>query len=206
LPGLTLKLIPNGQKLEVRVKGPTVTPGYLNRPDLTEAAFDEEGFYKLGDAAKFVDPYEPAKGLIFDGRVTEDFKLSSGTWVSVGTLRPDIVAACSPYVLDVVVTGQDKPFVGALVWPSPAALAGLGEDALAKLWPILQERLAAFNAAAGGSSRRIGRFSILKELPSIDAGEITDKGYVNQRASLERRHAEVDALYARDPGPDVVAL
>jgi feruloyl-CoA synthase len=188
------------------VKGPTVTSGYHNDPEKTAAAFDEEGFYKLGDACRFLDPDDPSQGLVFDGRVTEDFKLDSGTWVSVGTLRPDVVAACSPYVLDAVVTGQDKPFAGALIWPSPAALAGLGEGPFAKLALILKDRLQAFNASAGGSSRRIGRFQILRELPSIDAGEITDKGYVNQRAALERRHAEVEALYAREPGANVVEL
>ena len=206
LPGITLKLVPNGTKLEVRVKGPTVASGYHNDPEKTAAAFDEEGFYKLGDACRFLNPDDPSQGLVFDGRVTEDFKLDSGTWVSVGTLRPDVVAACTPYVLDAVITGQDKPFAGALIWPSPAALAGLGENPFGKLEAILKERLQAFNALAGGSSRRIGRFTILRELPSIDAGEITDKGYVNQRAALERRHAEVAALYAKPPGPDVVEL
>ena len=206
LPGITLKLVPNGAKLEVRVKGPTVTSGYHNDPEKTAAAFDEEGFYKLGDACRFLDPDDPSQGLVFDGRVTEDFKLDSGTWVSVGTLRPDLVAACSPYVLDVVVTGQDKPFVGALIWPSPGAMAGLGEGAPDRIEAILRERLSEFNATAGGSSRRVGRFVILNDLPSIDAGEITDKGYVNQRAALERRHAEVEALYARSPGAGVVEL
>jgi feruloyl-CoA synthase len=206
LPGITLKLVPNGTKLEVRVKGPTVTTGYHNDPEKTAAAFDEEGFYKLGDACRFLDPDDPSQGLVFDGRVTEDFKLDSGTWVSVGTLRPDVVAACTPYVLDVVITGQDEPFAGALIWPSPAALAGLGEDPVPKLEAILKAKLAAFNASAGGSSRRIGRFTILRELPSIDAGEITDKGYVNQRAALERRHADVAALYAKPPGAGVVEL
>ena len=206
LPGITLKLVPNGAKLEVRVKGPTVTSGYHNDPEKTAAAFDEEGFYKLGDACRFLDPDDPSQGLVFDGRVTEDFKLDSGTWVSVGTLRPDLVAACSPYVLDVVVTGQDKPFVGALIWPSPGAMAGLGEGAPDRLEAILRERLSEFNATAGGSSRRVGRFVILNDLPSIDAGEITDKGYVNQRAALERRHAEVEALYARSLGAGVVEL
>jgi feruloyl-CoA synthase len=206
LPGITLKLVPNGSKLEVRVKGPTVTTGYHNDPEKTAAAFDEEGFYKLGDAARFLDPDDPAQGLVFDGRVTEDFKLDSGTWVSVGTLRPDLVAACSPYVMDLVVAGQDKPFVSALIWPSPAAIASLGDDPLVKLTGLLKERLEAFNASAGGSSRRIGRFTILTEPPSIDAGEITDKGYVNQRATLERRHALVEALYASAPPPAVVSL
>jgi feruloyl-CoA synthase len=204
LPGVTLKLVPNGTKLEVRVKGPTVTRGYHNDPMRTAAAFDEEGFYKLGDAARFIDPEDPSQGLVFDGRVTEDFKLDSGTWVSVGTLRPDLVAACTPYVFDAVITGQDKPFAGALLWPSPAALASLGEDPLDKLTALLKARIGAFNAAAGGSSRRIGRFTLLTEPPSIDAGEITDKGYVNQRATLERRAALVDALYAEPSGPGVI--
>ncbi len=200
LPGVTLKLVPNGGKLEVRVKGPTVTSGYHRDAGKTAEAFDEEGFYKLGDAAKFVDPEDPSKGLVFDGRVTEDFKLDSGTWVSVGTLRPDVIAACSPFVADVVLTGQDKPFVGALIWPTAAGLAALETDgqpgtAQEKLHAVLAERLKTFNAAAGGSSRRIGRFVVLTEPPSIDAGEITDKGYINQRAVLERRHAIVEKLY-----------
>jgi feruloyl-CoA synthase len=211
LPGITLKLVPNGSKLEVRVKGPTVTTGYHNDPEKTAAAFDEEGFYKLGDAARFVDPEDPAKGLVFDGRVTEDFKLDSGTWVSVGTLRPDIVAACSPYILDAVVAGQDKPFLGVLVWPSLAGMqagaaeAGQGEP-LEKLARLLAAKLAEFNRTAGGSSRRVGRFVVMAEPPSIDAGEITDKGYVNQRATLEHRHELAASLYANPPGPGVVGL
>jgi feruloyl-CoA synthase len=206
LPGITLKLVPNGSKLEVRVKGPTVTTGYHNDPEKTAAAFDEEGFYKLGDACRFLDPARPELGLVFDGRVTEDFKLDSGTWVSVGTLRPDVVAACTPYAFDMVIAGQDKPFVGALIWPSPAALPGLGENPIEKLKDVLRERIAAFNTTAGGSSRRIGRFVVMLEPPSIDAGEITDKGYVNQRATLERRHALVEALYANPPGQGVVVV
>lgn len=211
LPGIRLKLAPSGSKYEVRVKGPTVAAGYHKDPERTAAAFDEEGFYRLGDAARFVDPEDPAKGLVFDGRVTEDFKLDSGTWVSVGVLRPDIVAACSPYIHDAVITGQDKPFIGAMLWPSPAGLAALVADPgpgtpLEKLVAILRERLGAFNAAAGGSSRRVGRFTILTEPPSIDAGEITDKGYVNQRATLERRADRVEAIYAKTPGEGVFAV
>ena len=206
LPGITLKLVPNGSKLEVRVKGPTVTTGYHNDPEKTAAAFDEEGFYKLGDACRFLDPERPELGLVFDGRVTEDFKLDSGTWVSVGTLRPDLVAACTPYAFDMVIAGQDKPFASALIWPSPAALPTLGDNPLEKLKAELKERIAAFNATAGGSSRRIGRFIVMLEPPSIDAGEITDKGYVNQRATLERRHALVESLYANPPGEGVVVV
>ncbi len=206
LPGITLKLVPNGSKLEVRVKGPTVTTGYHNDPEKTAAAFDEEGFYKLGDACRFLDPERPELGLVFDGRVTEDFKLDSGTWVSVGTLRPDLVAACTPYAFDMVIAGQDKPFASALIWPSPAALPTLGDNPIEKLKAELKERIAAFNATAGGSSRRIGRFIVMLEPPSIDAGEITDKGYVNQRATLERRHALVESLYANPPGEGVVVV
>lgn len=211
VPGVTIKLVPNGTKLEVRVKGPTVTTGYHNDPEKTAAAFDEEGFYKLGDAAKFVDDNDPSQGMIFDGRVTEDFKLDSGTWVSVGTLRPDLVAACSPYVMDAVIAGQDKPFIGALLWPSMAGMQALAADPgpgspIDKLTAILRERLAAFNATAGGSSRRVGRFVIMTEPPSIDASEITDKGYVNQRATLERRDALVKAIYATPAGDGVISV
>ncbi|KAI6244396.1 Acyl-CoA synthetase [Aphelenchoides fujianensis] len=196
---------------EVRVKGPTVAAGYHKDPEKTAAAFDEEGFYRLGDAARFVDPDDPAKGLVFDGRVTEDFKLDTGTWVSVGVLRPDIVAACSPYIHDAVITGQDKPFVGAMLWPSPAGLAALVADPspgtpLEKLVAVVRARLAVFNAEAGGSSRRVARFTLLTEPPSIDAGEITDKGYVNQRAALERRADRVAALYAKEPGDGVFGV
>ena len=211
LPGITLKLVPNGSKLEVRVKGPTVTAGYHNDPERTAAAFDEEGFYKLGDAVRFVDPEDPAKGLIFDGRVTEDFKLDSGTWVSVGTLRPDLVAACSPYVQDAVIAGQDKGCVAALFWPSVAALQTLAAapgagTPLDKISALILDRLAAFNRTAGGSSRSVRRFAIMTEPPSLDAGEITDKGYVNQRAVLERRADLVAALHAAPPGAGVVAV
>ncbi|MBI1407747.1 MAG: AMP-binding protein [Caulobacter sp.] len=211
LPGITLKLVPNGGKMEVRVKGPTVTTGYVGDAEKTAAAFDEEGFYKLGDAAKFIDENDPAQGLMFDGRVTEDFKLDSGTWVSVGTLRPELVAACSPWIMDAVVAGQDKPFIGLLVWPSMAGMQALAADEgpgspIEKLTALLTEKLTAFNASAGGLSRRVGRFAIMLDPPSIDAGEITDKGYVNQRATLERRADLVKALYGDGSAPGVVSL
>jgi len=211
LPGITLKLVPNGTKLEVRVKGPTVTPGYLARPDLTKAAFDEEGFYSLGDAAKFLDENDPEKGLVFDGRVTEDFKLDSGTWVSVGTLRAQAVAAASPVLFDCVVCGQDKPFVGLLAWPNmPAAIQMTGknniDEVLAdpRLRDFIRERFSAFNKSQPGTSSRIRRVLLMAEPPSIDGHEITDKGYVNQRATLERRKALVDRLYAG--GPDMIEI
>lgn len=201
-PGTTIKLAPVGEKLEVRVKGASVMPGYLNMPARNAEAFDEEGFYRLGDAARFEDPAHPEKGLIFDGRVTEDFKLSSGTWVSVGTLRPSIIAACAPLVSDAVICGQDKSYIGALIWPSLAALTSATDEsggdkdkALVALTQRVGEKISAFNSAQGGSSRRIGKFSLLATPPSLDAGEITDKGYVNQRRAQDVRAAEVARLF-----------
>lgn len=211
LPGLTLKLAPTGSKMEVRVKGPTVMTGYLDMPEKNADAFDEEGFYRLGDAGRLADPDRPEAGLVFDGRVTEDFKLNSGTWVSVGVLRPDLVAACAPLVADAVICGQDKPFVGALVWPAPAAFAAAvqaaGGDAAAALKALGEEisgRLAVFNRAQGGTSRQVGRFIVLSSPPSLDAGEITDKGYVNQRVAQDNRSGEVAALFSEPPGPGVL--
>ena len=212
LPGTTLKLVPNGEKLEVRVKGPTVMPGYHNDPKKNAEVFDEEGFYCLGDAVKFVDENDPNKGLVFDGRVGEDFKLSSGTWVSVGTLRPDFVAACSPLIFDAVICGQDKDFATALVWPSPAAAeqyvkaAGDPAKGFAALVGDLTRKAAVFNASEQGSSRRIKRLMVMTEAPSIDAGEITDKGYVNQRLVISRRANLVQALYAEPLAPGVIQL
>ena len=212
LPGTTLKLVPNGEKLEVRVKGPSVMPGYHNDPKKNAEVFDEEGFYCLGDAVKFVDENDPNQGLVFDGRVGEDFKLSSGTWVSVGTLRPDFVAACSPLIFDAVICGQDKDFATALVWPSPvtaeqyAKAAGDPAKGFAALTSDLARKAAAFNASEPGSSRRIKRVLVMTEPPSIDAGEITDKGYVNQRLVISRRSNLVQALYAEPPGPGVIQL
>jgi feruloyl-CoA synthase len=211
LPGITLKLVPNGTKLEVRVKGPTVTPGYHGREDLTKAAFDDEGFYSLGDAAKFMDENDPAQGLVFDGRVTEDFKLDSGTWVSVGTLRAHAVAAASPLVFDCVVCGQDKPFVALLAWPNmQAAIQFTGKNNIGevladpKLRDAIRDKFVAHNKAQPGTSSRVKRVLLMAEPPSVDGHEITDKGYVNQRATLERRKALVDKLYAG--GPEIIEI
>lgn len=213
LPGLTLKLVPNGSKLEVRVKGPTLMPGYLNLPEKNAEVFDEEGYYCLGDAAKFVDEDDPNQGIIFDGRVGEDFKLSSGTWVSVGTLRPDLVAACSPLVFDAVICGQDKNFASAMFWPAPATfesyVRNAGGDQMAAFGAFTKDlaaKVAAFNAGEPGSSRRIKRFLVMTEPPSIDKGEITDKGYVNQRQTQDCRADLVASLYADTPSPMVVQL
>jgi feruloyl-CoA synthase len=213
LPGITLKLVPNGTKYEVRVKGPTVTPGYHKRPDLTKAAFDDEGFYSLGDAAKFIDENDPAQGLVFDGRVTEDFKLDSGTWVSAGTLRAHAVAAASPLVFDCVVCGQDKPFVGLLAWPVMAAAGALTgksdpNDIVADetLRAAVRDKFAEYNKAQSGSSTRIKRVILMAEPPSVDGHEITDKGYVNQRATMDRRRLLVDKLFAAKPDAEVIEV
>ncbi|HEX4929053.1 MAG TPA: feruloyl-CoA synthase [Burkholderiales bacterium] len=187
-----LKLVPSAGKLEVRVRGPNVTPGYYKRPDLTAAAFDEEGFYRIGDAVRFADPDDPAKGIVFDGRVAEDFKLSTGTWVNVGNVRVRLIAAADPLIADAVITGHDRDEIGALVFLSPAA-----KDA-----PDLTARLKAAMAkmaSDGGSSMQVRRVLVMAEPPSIDANEITDKGYMNQRAVLERRAALVQKLYSADP-------
>jgi feruloyl-CoA synthase len=202
-PGTEIKLAPVFGKHELRVKGPNVTPGYWKRPDLTAAAFDEEGFFRMGDAGRFVDPEAPARGLVFDGRIAEDFKLASATWVHVGALRPEVIAAAAPLVQDAVITGLDKDEIGLLLILNPIACQGLFAEAtleglsrLPELRARLQEAFLAHNAEHPASSQRIGRFLILTEPLSIDADEITDKGYINQRAVLSRRAHLVERLYA----------
>ena len=202
-PGTELKLVPSGTKLEVRVRGPNVTPGYWRRDDLTREAFDEEGFYRIGDAMKFVDPDDPAKGLAFDGRVAEDFKLMSGTWVHVGTVRVQLIAACDPLVQDAVITGHDREEMGALAFVNPAAAKALGLDTDG-VRARLQTALGKLAAESTGTSTAPVRLLVLDEPPSIDANEITDKGYINQRAVLERRAALVERLHAG--GPEVILL
>lgn len=198
-PGVTLKLVPNGQKLEVRVKGPNVMSGYLDEPDLTKEAFDEEGFYRMGDAVKLADPERAEAGLIFDGRVSEDFKLTSGTWVSVTHVRTGIVAKAAGLISDLVVCGHDRESLGVLVWASPLSDTST-------LRARLEEVLRAWNRENPGSSMSVRRARVLRDPPSSDAGEITDKGYTNQRACLERRAADVEALFAAAPDPDVIVL
>ncbi len=191
--GCELKLLPSGEKLEVRVRGVNVTPGYYRRPDLTQSAFDEEGFYRIGDAAKLADPADASRGIVFDGRVAEDFKLSSGTWVSAGTVRVKLIAAADATIQDAVITGHDRNEVGALVFLSPGAV-----DPVEKIRAALKK----LAAEGGGASTYPARVLVCTEPPSIDANEITDKGYMNQRAVLERRAALVDKLYAG--GPEVI--
>lgn len=200
LPGMELKFVPNGEKLEMRVRGVSVFPGYRNAPELTTQAFDEEGYYLIGDAGRLVDEADPTRGVAFDGRVAEDFKLTTGTWVSVGTLRVKLVSALAPYAQDAVITGHGQAEVGALVFPSPQARELDPEVLAAKV----REALRSLAAEGGGSSQCPTRVRLLDEPPSPDAGEITDKGYINQRAVLARRAAEVEALYAEPPGARVI--
>ena len=194
LPGVEVKFVPNGDKLELRVRGPNVFPGYRNAPELTAAAFDEEGFYRIGDAGRLVDPDDPAQGMAFDGRVAEDFKLMSGTWVSVGTLRLKVVNALAPHAADVVITGHDREEIGLLVFPTPQAKALPAGELRGHIHAALQR----MKAEGAGSSQTPCCALVLDEPPNADAGEITDKGYINQRAVLARRAADVAALYSRD--------
>lgn len=217
-PGVDLKLVPSASGTanlyELRLRGVNVTPGYHGQPELTAAAFDEEGYYRIGDAGSFVDPADPAQGLLFGGRLTEEFKLSTGTFVQVGELRTDAIAAASPVLLDALVTGQDRPWVGLLAWPSLPGCRQLTGEPDAGFAQVLRHpavrahlarALAAHNAAAqGASSRRIERVLLLEEPPSIDGHELTDKGYVNQRAGLQRRAAWVERLYAEVPDDEVI--
>ncbi len=197
LPGLELKFVPSGtgahDKLEMRVRGVTIFPGYRNAPQQTTEAFDDEGYYRIGDAGRLADLTRPEGGVVFDGRVAEDFKLGTGTWVSVGTLRVRLVSALAPLAQDVVITGHDRDQVGALIFPSPQA-RDLPPEQLRRQ---VSEALSALQRDGGGSSQAVARALLLAEPPNADAGEITDKGYINQRAVLARRAAEVQALYAR---------
>lgn len=192
LPGLELKFVPNGEKLEMRVKGVSVFPGYRDAPRETAEAFDEEGYYRIGDAGFLANPGEPAHGVIFNGRVAEDFKLSSGTWVSVGTLRVKLVSLLAPHVQDVVLTGHDRDEIGMLVFPSPQAASLSGKALGERIAGVLR----ALRDEGAGSSQCPTCALVLAEPPSLDAGEITDKGYINQRAVLNRRAAEVTRLHA----------
>jgi feruloyl-CoA synthase len=199
-PGCELKLVPSAGKLEVRVKGPNVTPGYYRRDDLTKAAFDEEGYYRIGDAMKFADPAAPEKGLVFDGRVAEDFKLTTGTWVHVGAIRVKLIAAGNPLIQDAVITGHDRDEVGALVFLNPGAVKDLSNE---KIREKLAAALTALSSEPGSSTHPV-RLLVMSEPPQIDAGEITDKGYINQRAVLERRAALLEQLYADPRAAEII--
>ena len=205
-PGVELKLVPNEGKLEARLRGPHITPGYWRQHELTAAAFDAEGYYKIGDALKFADPNDPLQGLLFDGRIAEDFKLSTGTWVSVGPLRARVIDHFAPLVRDLVFAAPDRDFIGALVFPDVEAcrkLAGLGAEATpaqivadAKVRAACAGLAKKLAAASPGSSMRVERLIVMAEPPSMDKSEATDKGSINQRAVLKNRAALVDELYA----------
>ena len=190
--------MPAGDRYELRVKGPNIMPGYWRNPEATAEAFDEEGFFKTGDAARWVDESRPEAGIAFAGRLSEEFKLASGTWVRATTLRTQLIDALQPYVRDLVIAAPDKPWLGALVWLDENACRD-GD------WrPALERLLRAFNDRSGGSSMRIQRLLPLTEPPNAGAGEITDKRSINTRRVLERRAAEVARLYTEPADPAVV--
>jgi feruloyl-CoA synthase len=209
LPGTRVKLAPEGEKLEIRVSGPNVTPGYFRQPDLNETAFDEQGFYRSGDAVRLVDEHDPNKGVLFDGRIAEDFKLLTGTWVTAGPLRLRLLSAAG-VLSDAVISGHDRDYVAALAWINQAEARKLldSEGDVAPDDPRLRahlcDALAALNQGAG-SAARIDRLLLLAQPPSLDAGEITDKGYINQRACLARRADEVALLYGEEPSAEIIA-
>src|SRR5580693_1408709 len=214
--GNVAKLVPSNGKLEVRARGPNVTPGYWRQPELTAAAFDEEGFYKLGDAVKPVDANDFGAGFDFDGRIAEDFKLASGTWVSVGPLRARFVAACAPLVRDVVIAGINRDHLSALVVldldgcrvvnPAlpPGDLAAAASDLIIR--GAFRERLVGLMATSTGSSTRIARAALIDTPLSIDRGEITDKGSINQRAVLDHRSHLIEEIYSPTPAAHVITL
>jgi len=215
-PGVELKMVPSGTKYELRLRGPNVMPGYFRQPELTRKVFDEEGFYCIGDAGIFVDPDDPVQGIIFAGRVVEDFKLTTGTFVHVGSLRTDAIAAATPVIQDALVAGQDRDYVGLLAWPNLHACRQLVGNPDASFGDVvkhpavvdcLRRGIETHNRSCDGvTSRRIARAMLMVEPPSIDGHELTDKGYINQRAGLERRADLVARLYAEPPADDVIVL
>jgi feruloyl-CoA synthase len=216
-PGVELKLVPVGDKLEARLRGPSITPGFWRRPELDAAAFDEENYYRLGDAVKFLDPRNPRKGFVFDGRLNENFKVSSGTWVNVGPMRMSILAHFGSLVQDVVIAGPDRAYATALFFPAlnecrrlcsylPANTPASEVLTRPEVRRAFQERLDALAAASTGTSTRIARAILMDTPPSIEAQEITDKGTINQKAVLKNRAALVERLYGEALGADILAI
>lgn len=214
-PGIELKLVPLGGKLEACIRGPNVMPGYWRAPELTARAFDAEGFYRMGDAVRFADPDEPAMGLLFDGRLGEDFKLTTGTWVNVGPLRVKIIEHFAPYVRDVVIVGRDRDSIAALIFPNFSACHHLAPDRSSDAAPAtliadprlraeFADRLQTLSQQSTGSSNHVSRILLLEEPPSIDLGEITDKGAVSQKVVLNHRAALVEELYTASPSSRVI--
>ncbi len=210
-PGLQLKLLPISDTYEARVKGPNVTLGYLGRPDLTERAFDEEGFYRIGDTVSFLDPEKPERGLRFTGRISENFKLANGTWVAIGTMRAAVLAATGGVLLDVVIAGENREACALLCWLNPTEAARIAAAPAGDLTcdplviQVLKDRFRSYNETVG-SSERICSFILLKDPPSMAAGEITDKAYVNQRAVMKVRSEQVERLYMREAPEDVIRI
>jgi feruloyl-CoA synthase len=214
--GNLVKLTRVEEKLEIRVRGPAVTPGYWRQSELTQASFDEEGFYRMGDAVRLIDPSDPTRGLMFDGRIGEDFKLSNGTWVSVGPLRAELIAALSPIAQDVVLAGLNEDWVGALIIPDVRAcgqLLSLAEvptyASLARdpeILRLVRDKLRAHARLNPASTRCVCRAALLSSAPSLDQGEITDKGSINQRALLKHRAEQVAEMYAAEPPSHVVLI
>ena len=215
-PGCIVKLAPVGNKLELRVRSPGVMPGYWREPEKTAAAFDDDNYYRLGDAVRLVDPHDPTRGLVFDGRLTEDFKLSSGTWVSVGPLRASLLQVLAPLALDVVIAGLNRDYLAIMILPDVEACSGAIGAAQSLLQPELAvdlqlrstvaERLRAHAAAQPGSATRVLRAWILPEAPSLDRGEITDKGTINQNLMLARWAERVEDLYRPEPPADAICV
>jgi feruloyl-CoA synthase len=214
MPGVEVKLVRAGEKLELRLRGPNITPAYWRNEALTRAAFDDEGYYAIGDAVRFSDEEDPSRGFVFDGRISEDFKLATGTWVRVGTLRLRALAAFAPLVTDVVVSGENRDQIALLLFPDVErlrALAGLERDAAVAtvvrsdaVQARFRELLAELSQTSTGSATRVERVVLLEEPPSLDAGEITDKGSLNQRAVLARRAAIVDDAHRPQPPRAVI--
>ena len=208
IPGVSIKLVPDGEKHEIRVAGPIVTPGYYRAPELTQTAFDEDGFYRSGDAGKLVDEHDPNQGILFDGRVAENFKLLTGTWVTAGTVRLELLSAAR-VLSDAVICGHDREYVAALAWINQLEARRLldSDDDVAhddpRLRAHLGDALAGLNQGAG-SAARIERLLLLLHPPSLDAGEITDKGYINQRACLQHRVDSVELLYLEELTVEVI--
>jgi feruloyl-CoA synthase len=212
-PGVTAKLVPQGDRFELRLRGANIRACYLGQGAASDAGCDEEGFYRTGDAVRWVDPQQPRRGLAFAGRMSEDFKLASGTWVNVTALRARLLQALSPLATDAAIAGHDRAHIGALLFvDAPRCREAIGLPAEAPraalvrspaLAQAVEHKLAGFNAAHSGSSQRIERVVVLPDAPDADAFEITDKGYLNQRAVLQRHAAEVERLYA-DGAPAVL--
>jgi feruloyl-CoA synthase len=203
MPGISVKLVPVDTRYEVRIAGPVVTPCYLRDPQRTAESRDEEGYYRMGDLAVFHDAERPEQGLAFAGRLAEEFKLGSGTWVSGGQLRAELLRRLAPLVDELVLCGEGQTTVGVLAWPNRAALESAG---VAGLHSTIRERLVAHNAANPGASTSVRRLLLLKEPPNAGAHELSDKGTVNRSAVLMRRAADVERLYAEPAGADVLAI